>query len=259
MIIFFNRRVLILSFVIFLLFPYGVYAQSINYSYDANGRLTVSTRIENDTAIKTTYTYDNNGNLKNQKTYQELWRDFYVSTFPVNDNYGFENDKNQNKLPDLWETAWRNGTSTTPYASIYSPAPTELPVEGSKVYRLFSGNGDPSSYQYVLSDLISVSGSSSYRIQAYMRYLLSVGTAEMTIIQLDENNNTLDQSSQTYKYGNGRWNKNLISFITKENTTHIVLRFGVGGQEGATLDIDKVRFTSTALSTSTLTASNFRV
>ncbi|MBY0014692.1 hypothetical protein [Paenibacillus typhae] len=248
-------RILFISTICLLVFPYQAFAQYVTNTYDINGRMTSSTKIENDnTSVRTFYSYDPNGNLKSKKTTTEPWRNFNVSTFPVNDNFSFEKDVNQNNLPDFWETAWRIGSSTSPSATIIKATSTDSSVDGSSLYRLNNGKGEASSYQYVLSDPIAVGGKATYRIQAYMRYLLSAGVAEMTVIQADAGNNTIQQSSRSFKSGGGKWNKNSITFDTLEKATSIRIRFAVGGEENATLDIDKVTFANVIQATSTAKA-----
>ncbi|WP_249899455.1 hypothetical protein [Paenibacillus sp. PK3_47] len=247
-------RLLLISAVIFTMLPYQVFAEWLTYTYDTNGRIVLSTKTEHDTAIRTTYAYDNNGNLKSRKTTMEAWRNFAVSTFPVNDNYSFEKDDNGNNLPDVWETAWRNGSSSSPSAAIMNATSTDYSVDGLKFYRLTNGKKDPSSYQYVLSDAIPVSGKATYRIQAYMRYLLLTGATEITVIQVDASNNAILESARTFRSGDGNWNKNSITFTTLDKATSIRIRFAVGGEENAVLDLDKVNFVNVLQANSTTRA-----
>ena len=162
----------------------------------------------------------------------------------VNENAGFEKDTNSNTLPDLWETQWRNGTSTGAYAL----RTTASPLEGSYIYRLYNGTGHAPSIQFVLSDNIPVIASAQYQVNAGMRYTLSSGgTAYMSVIEYDKNNQIKKENHTSFDKGGWVWNDNYISFTTDANTSYIRIRFGVGGEQGAMLDIDRVRFISTGL------------
>ncbi|WP_341278964.1 hypothetical protein [Paenibacillus sp. FSL H8-0537] len=81
-------------------------------------------------------------------------------------NHSFEDDRNQNNLPDFWEVNWRNGSSEGSIAVI---APY-VPTEGKSIYRLYNGMGDVASYQYVDSEWIPVRGIQNYTVLADMRY-----------------------------------------------------------------------------------------
>ncbi|MDT8975082.1 hypothetical protein RQP50_02355 [Paenibacillus sp. chi10] len=147
----------------------------------------------------------------------------------VDINGGFEKDSNHNQLPDFWEVVWRNGVSSNSYAIL---APYE-PVEGKLHYRLYNGDNDAQSYQYVLSDQIPVTGGSAYTTKAFLRYYLPVGRAEMSIIQADAQGNNNGEIHYTYNNGGWKWNEKNNSFVLNPDTKFIRIRFGVGGEVGA--------------------------
>ncbi|MGG4192500.1 MULTISPECIES: hypothetical protein [unclassified Paenibacillus] len=157
----------------------------------------------------------------------------------VDINGDFERDSNHNQLPDFWEVVWRNGESSNSYAVL---APYE-PVQGKLHYRLYNGDDDAQSYQYVLSDQIPVTGGSAYTIKAFLRYTLPVGRAEMSIIQGDAQGNNNGEIHYTYNNGGWKWNEKNNSFVLNPDTKFIRIRFGVGGEVGAYLDVDKVELT----------------
>lgn len=151
-------------------------------------------------------------------------------------NGSFEQDINNNNLPDFWEMNWRNGTSTGYNAEKASYSP----VEGNYHYRLFNGVGDTDSYIYVVSNIIPVSGNTAYQAEAFMRYTLGTGHAEFSIIQIDSKNDIVTEDHQSFNNGGWTWHNNLNVFITEPNTKYVTIRFGVGGEAGAYLDLDKV-------------------
>ncbi|MNO47601.1 hypothetical protein D3C76_379180 [compost metagenome] len=59
-------------------------------------------------------------------------------------NGGFELDQNNNKLPDLWETVWRNGSSTVSSVSRQGYDP----IGGAYHLRMYNGTGDSKSFVY---------------------------------------------------------------------------------------------------------------
>ncbi|MFB0846916.1 hypothetical protein [Paenibacillus oleatilyticus] len=162
-----------------------------------------------------------------------------VSFKEININGSFEKDENGNNLPDFWEVNWRNGTSSGPFAGL---APYD-PVDGANVYRLFNGKGDPESYQYVLSNAIPVVGGKSYEVRAMMKYTLqSGGTAGMHIIQLDANGKEVGYDAQSYNNGGWKWHNHSQVFVAKPDAKSVLIRFAVGGEDSAYMDLDTVSF-----------------
>lgn len=155
-------------------------------------------------------------------------------------NGSFEQDTNNNNLPDFWETNWRNGSSTGFNAT---KAPY-LPADGNYHYRLFNGVGDANSYMYVVSNLIPVSGNTTYQAEAFMRYTLGTGHAEFSILQIDSKKDTVVEDHQNFNNGGWTWHNNQNVFITEPSTRYVAIRFGVGGEAGAYLDLDKVNLKS---------------
>lgn len=141
-----------------------------------------------------------------------------------------------NGKPDLWELTWRNGNSQGSYARSESNGS----IEGTHHYQLFSGTGDPSSFVYALSDKVAVTGGASYQLSASMRYNLLIGNAVMSVMEFTDSGATTNENHLNIKKGQGGWNLNSISFTAKPSTTQIAVRFSVGGQEAAYLDIDQV-------------------
>ncbi|MNO24965.1 hypothetical protein D3C76_147960 [compost metagenome] len=155
---------------------------------------------------------------------------------PIDINGDYENDFNKNGLPDFWETTWRNGISKEAIASKQGFEP----IDGNSQLRLYNGLGDSNSYIYALSDRIPVSYGSSYDISAFMKYTLSTGHAEITIIEVDDNDNTITESSRSLNDGGWKWHYHSILITPKWQTKYIRIRFAVGGEEKAYLDIDHV-------------------
>ncbi len=154
-------------------------------------------------------------------------------------NGSFEQDEDQNGLPDFWETNWRKGNSQGPYAKL---VPFD-PASGSKAYRLHNGIGDKNSYHYVLSNPIPVVGGRSYELSVLMKYgLQNGGTAGIHLIQLDSQGNELGMDVRSYSKGNWMWNKNILTFTAKANTSTVLIRIEVGGEEAANLDLDNLLF-----------------
>lgn len=151
-------------------------------------------------------------------------------------NGGFEQDKNSNRLPDLWETVWRNGSSLGPSASIESYEP----VEGKYHLRLYNGSGDHTAFMYVLSDPLPIEQGQSYKVNAFMRYTLPVGQANIRIIETDNNKNIVYETNRSFSNGAWQWHDNSIYVAPKDNTQYIQIRFEIGGEEKAYLDVDKV-------------------
>ncbi len=152
-------------------------------------------------------------------------------------NGEFEHDRNQNNLPDFWESTWRNGVSKGASAGLY---PDEI-KRGTYNYRLFSGTGDAASMQYVHSDVIPIHGGFSYLVGAQMRYTLQDGgEAQMSLIELDLNYNIVNEIHTVHKYGYWQWYDQTIIYIPHSNAAYFYIRFGVGGEEGSYLDIDSV-------------------
>ncbi|NOU81548.1 hypothetical protein GC101_22045, partial [Paenibacillus sp. LMG 31459] len=140
----------------------------------------------------------------------------YSYPIEVNMNGGFEQDQNNNRLPDLWETVWRNGTSVGPSASIESYEP----AEGNYHFRLYNGTGDKDSYMYALSNPIPIQKDKSYTINAFMRYTLPVGKANITIIETDRNRSVVYESSRSFSNGAWQWHDNTIYVAPKDNTEY---------------------------------------
>lgn len=153
-------------------------------------------------------------------------------------NGSFEEDENGDGLPDFWDIVWRNGNSANPYAGLSSYEQ----VHGQYEYRLYSGSGDAGSYQYVRSRELPVEPSTAYELRALMKYTVADGgRAEMTMIQVDGNGNHNGEESRTFTHGGWQFHDNGLPFITNWNTKSVILRFGVGGEEGAYLHLDDVR------------------
>jgi hypothetical protein len=170
----------------------------------------------------------------------------------VDINGGFEINRNGNTLPDFWEVNWRNGTSTGPYATIASYEP----AEGNYHYRLFSGRGDAQSYMYAMSEAIPVKKEVPYKISAKMRYTLPVGDAQMSIIELGADKNNVYETHRVFSNGGWKWNDNSIWILPKPGTVSLIIRFGVGGEEAAYLDIDDVHMDEIDMNTGFESAGN---
>jgi hypothetical protein len=55
-----------------------------------------------------------------------------VKAAAIDYNGSFEVDSNNNNLPDFWETNWRNGSSTGPYAQRLQ----DRSIDGGYIYQL---------------------------------------------------------------------------------------------------------------------------
>lgn len=151
-------------------------------------------------------------------------------------NESFENDLNHNNLPDFWETAWRNGTSINSSVS----KPGYDPIEGTYHLRMYSGTGDPQSFVYTLSDPIPVSAGYSYDMSAFMRYTLPEGWSEITIIEADSNNLVVTEYGRSMNNGGWKWHYHSVLITPNYQTSYIRIRFAVGGEEKAYLDVDQL-------------------
>ncbi|WP_159888750.1 hypothetical protein [Paenibacillus puerhi] len=119
-------------------------------------------------------------------------------------------------------------------------APYE-PVSGSNHFRLYNGTGETSSAQYVISEKIPVIGGQLYTLEAMLRYTLNGGGhAEMSLLEVDASHQTVNENHVTYDQGNWKWHDQMELYSLKPETAFVVIRFGVGGEEGAYLDIDNV-------------------
>ncbi|MVP02576.1 hypothetical protein [Paenibacillus lutrae] len=182
--------------------------------------------------------------IKNYSLFILLILFVIVSPLPasasLNESYnpGFEKDLNHNQIPDFWEINWLNGNSNSAYVK---QAPYE-PAEGSYHNRLYNGIGDINAYQYVISNPIPINGGVIYKAQAYMRYTVAAGgRAEFTIIQFDAHGNNISENHAAYTNGGWTWHDQTLTFSTKPNAAYINIRFAIGGEEDAYLDVDKVR------------------
>ncbi|ASA23043.1 hypothetical protein B9T62_20865 [Paenibacillus donghaensis] len=73
-----------------------------------------------------------------------------------------------------------------------------------------------------------------------MKYTLPVGHAEMIIIEADDKGNIINQSSRSVNNGAWKWHFHSILIEPNWKTKFIQIRFAVGGEEKAYLDIDRV-------------------
>ncbi|WP_171718093.1 hypothetical protein, partial [Paenibacillus phytohabitans] len=151
-------------------------------------------------------------------------------------NEGFENDQNNNNLSDFWETTWRNGLSKDSSVS----KPGYDPIAGASHLRMYSGTGDAQSFVYTLSDPIPVSSGYSYDMSAFMRYTLPAGRAEITIIEVDSNDRTVTEYGRSVNNGGWKWHYHSVLVTPNYQTRYIRIRFAIGGEERAYLDIDQV-------------------
>ncbi|GGG86356.1 RHS repeat protein [Paenibacillus radicis (ex Gao et al. 2016)] len=151
-------------------------------------------------------------------------------------NGNFENDSNNNSLPDFWESSWRYGTNQDSYATLIP----YTPVGGNNYYRLYNGLDDVNSYQYVISDLIQVKPGTPYQLNAMLRYTLPYGRSAMSIIQIDKAGQNIGETHYVYKNGGWKWHSKNEQFVTKPNADTVRIRFEVGGEVGAYLDVDQV-------------------
>ncbi|WP_157793945.1 hypothetical protein [Paenibacillus donghaensis] len=85
-----------------------------------------------------------------------------------------------------------------------------------------------------------VSSQWSYEVSAFMKYTLPVGHAEMIIIEADDKGNIINQSSRSVNNGAWKWHFHSILIEPNWKTKFIQIRFAVGGEEKAYLDIDRV-------------------
>lgn len=168
-----------------------------------------------------------------EKSYLDIDK---VNIHSIEINESFENDFNNNSLPDFWETVWRNGTSNNSSVS----KPGYEPIEGTSHLRMYSGTGDPQSFVYSLSDPIPVSAGSSYDMNAFMRYTLPEGWAEITIIEVDSNDRVVTEYGRSMNNGGWKWHYHSVLITPNYQTSYIRIRFAVGGEEKAYLDVDQV-------------------
>ncbi|WP_028594352.1 RHS repeat domain-containing protein [Paenibacillus assamensis] len=159
-----------------------------------------------------------------------------VELMSLNEYGTFEEDSNQNHLADFWELNWRNGVSENPFSKL---APYE-PVAGKYHLRLYSGEKDAPSYQYSVSESIPVISGAAYKLNAHLRYAATNGKVQMSVIQRNGKKEIVDEVHYVYQNDQWRWREKLEHFVIHPKATTVDIRFGVGGQERAYLDVDNV-------------------
>ncbi|PUA38264.1 hypothetical protein C8Z91_16245 [Paenibacillus elgii] len=240
-----NKRILGLGFsLIWLLICCSVNIAAANpssdYLYDVNGQLLNSTGPNGSQVFQ----YDKNGNLVKKIRSDNLL---------INRNGSFETVGNHETLPKFWERTWPNAQSQG--QQVFRNADTSM--GGSYSYRLYSGSSNPAAMIYGLSDNIPVIGGQAYEARALMRYALSLGGhVEFSIIEVDANDNNVNEHHVTYRNGGWTVHDNANDFVTNTNTTHINIRFAVGGELNAYLDVGNVRLTKVDINGSFETVGN---
>jgi hypothetical protein len=95
----------------------------------------------------------------------------------------------------------------------------------------------------VVSNPIQVTANMNYTLKAVMRYNVgSGGSAQMSVIEIDSNGKTVNEIHQVYSNGGWQWHENINSFKTTSSTSAIAIRFGIGGENGSYLDLDRISF-----------------
>lgn len=76
-----------------------------------------------------------------------------------------------------------------------------------------------------------------------MKYTLQDGgTAGMHIIQLDANGKEVGYDAQSYNNGGWKWHNHSRAFVAKPDAKSVLIRFAVGGEDSAYMDLDTASF-----------------
>jgi hypothetical protein len=152
-------------------------------------------------------------------------------------NASFE-QAGQGGLPAAgWQTVDQGGPSTGSAERRLVGADA---FQGQALLRLTRAAGDPSAWVYVLSDAVEVTGNGDVVLSAALRRdLYYGGQASVSLVQYDDQQQEIAEPAiELGTGGEGRFRIEHARFQLNARARTVRVRVGLGGYEGATLEVD---------------------
>lgn len=209
-----GKRIIILIFVAVILTAFPKLMKASNYNYDQNSRLKSEIYIKDNIQYQRKFAYDNNGNLLGK--YSTL-KDFLILESSFDPRTESTNFKIQSPFFSLSDNNFKEGAQSLYF---HSAQPTVATVE---------------------SIIIGVTPNTLYTLSGWINDKLISGNASIDWMEYDSSNQLVYDGGTVFTINKNEWQYDREEFITKAQTTRVILRVVLDGGAAGEAYFDDIR------------------